>query len=306
MSEPLTFRANGKLLLTGEYAILKGATGLALPLKMGQRMNIEHAPEEGVFWRALTPSEIWFEATFNNRLELKSTTSPPHADKLRQILLAASLQSNMAIQLMQNKSVTTQLEFEPDWGWGSSSTLLHLLEQWLKINPYQLMDDTFGGSGYDIACAGSNNPIFYSRMPGELPIINQTAFNPPFIDKIGVVWLNQKQTTASEVRRFIQSDSNSRQLTDEITVISHQLAQTTCADTFTRLMMQHEKLIANATGLTPVQQKLFPDFEGTVKSLGAWGGDFIMYFSHLPFADVKKWFLNKGYHTLFPIGEVMA
>ncbi len=306
MSESLTFHANGKLLLTGEYAILKGATGLALPLKMGQQMIIEDAPAEGVFWRALTPSGIWFEATFNNRLELKSTTSPSHAEKLRQILIAAEAQNLMAMQLLQNKSVTTQLEFEPDWGWGSSSTLLHLLEQWLKINPYQLMDDTFGGSGYDIACASSNGPIFYSRIPGESPIITQAVFNPPFLDKIGVVWLNQKQTSASEVRRFIQSESNSSQLAGEITKITHELAQTTSADTFSSLMMQHEKLIAKATGLTPVQQKLFPDFEGAIKSLGAWGGDFIMYFSHRPFAEAKKWFQNKGYQTLFPIGEVMA
>jgi hypothetical protein len=35
-----TFYSNGKLLITGEYLILDGAKGLALPTKMGQNLSV--------------------------------------------------------------------------------------------------------------------------------------------------------------------------------------------------------------------------------------------------------------------------
>ena len=40
-----TYRANGKLLLTGEYLVLKGALALALPTKLGQTMTVRHYEE---------------------------------------------------------------------------------------------------------------------------------------------------------------------------------------------------------------------------------------------------------------------
>lgn len=37
----ISFKSNGKLLLTGEYLVLDGAVALALPTKMGQIMTVE-------------------------------------------------------------------------------------------------------------------------------------------------------------------------------------------------------------------------------------------------------------------------
>ncbi len=61
------FYSNGKLLLSGEYLILDGATGLALPTTFGQEMLVSNFDSEGVlFWESLDESgDSWFEGKFN-------------------------------------------------------------------------------------------------------------------------------------------------------------------------------------------------------------------------------------------------
>jgi hypothetical protein len=53
------FHANGKLLITGEYFILDGAVGLALPTKFGQSLTVdsltssEGLEEKGILWKSI-------------------------------------------------------------------------------------------------------------------------------------------------------------------------------------------------------------------------------------------------------------
>ena len=145
------FHANGKLLLTGEYLVLKGALALAVPLSKGQSLTITASNESGLNWRAETLDGLWFEVKFDDKLTILSTSDIKKAEHLQLILLRAKEQDSSIQDKLNYSSVTTQLEFDINWGWGSSSTLLHLLEQWLEIDPYRLMDNTIGGSGYDIA-----------------------------------------------------------------------------------------------------------------------------------------------------------
>ncbi len=45
---------------------------------------------------------------------------------------------------------------------------------------------------------------------------------------------------------------------------------------FEELLILHEKLISKAIGISPIQERLFSDYKGVIKSLGAWGGDFVL------------------------------
>lgn len=299
------FHANGKLLITGEYLVLKGALALAVPLNKGQTLSIIASKESGLYWRAETLNGLWFDVRFDDKLTVLETTDYKKAENL-QLILKKAIEQNPSIQKKLNYcSVTTLLEFDPNWGWGSSSTLLHLLSQWLEIDPYQLMDKTIGGSGYDIACAGSNQPIFYQRTKGEHPIITPAHFNPPFIQQMGIVYLNKKQNSSTQVKSFLESSSTNENLIEEISNISQKFASEKEIHTFTNLMKQHENLIAKATGLTPVKELLFPAFEGAIKSLGAWGGDFALFLSEKDFLTNKKWFEAKGYSLVLPFEEVI-
>lgn len=298
--------AHGKLLITGEYLVLKGATALAIPLNKGQTLSVETSNKEGLLWRAETPIGLWFEAKFNDKLMLLESTDYKKAEAL-QLMLKKAVEQNPSIQAKLNhSSVTTMLKFDPSWGWGSSSTLLHLLEQWLGVDPYQIMDETIGGSGYDIACAAANSPIFYSRTPNTTPQTVPAHFNPSFIQQMGIVYLNKKQNSSTQVKSFLASNSSHKDLIDEISALSQKFTTTNEITEFMSLMQQHEVIIAEATGLTPVQQLLFPNFNGAIKSLGAWGGDFALFLSEEDFKTNKEWFASKGYLVAMPLEEVIV
>ncbi len=299
------FHAHGKLLITGEYLVLKGALALAVPLNKGQTLSVSASKKAGLIWRAETLNGLWFEVKFDDQLTILESTDHKKAVTL-QLMLQKSVEQNPTILKKLNySSVTTLLEFDPNWGWGSSSTLLHLLEQWLHINPYELMDKTIGGSGYDIACAGAKEPIFYQRIKEEQPKITPTVFNPPFIHQMGIVYLNKKQTSSTQVKSFLESASTNKDLVKEISLLSQKIATEVDIHIFMNLMQQHERLISLATGFTPVQQLLFPEFNGTIKSLGAWGGDFVLFLSENDYSASKKWFQSKGFPVLLPIEEVI-
>ncbi|MDD2475593.1 MAG: GYDIA family GHMP kinase [Dysgonamonadaceae bacterium] len=299
------FHANGKLLITGEYLVLKGALALAAPLNKGQTLSVTQSKKSGLSWRAEIPNGLWFEVQFDEHLTIVESTDRKKAENL-QLIFRKAAEQNLSVQKKLNhNTVTTHLEFDPSWGWGSSSTLLHLLEQWLEIDPYQLMDATIGGSGYDIACADANQPIFYQRTKGGSPQITTAPFNPTFIQQMGIVYLNKKQNSSSQVKSFLKSAAPNKELIDKISDLSKEFTIVQEIHKFMRLMQQHEKIIATAIGLTPVQKLLFPDYVGAIKSLGAWGGDFALFLSANDFATNKKWFQSKGYPVVMPFEEVI-
>ncbi len=300
------YHAHGKLLIAGEYLVLKGAKALAIPLNEGQTLSVETSNESGLQWRADTLNGLWFEAKYDSNLNLLKSTDHEKAEALQRMLQKSVEQNPSAQSKFNHSSVTTMLEFDPSWGWGSSSTLLHLLEQWLKIDPYQLMDETIGGSGYDIACAAANSPIFYSRTGNAAPKITPTHFNPPFIKQMGIVYLNKKQNSSTQVKLFLESASTHIDTVDEISELSLKFTTTKETETFMSLMQKHEAIIARATSLTPIQQLLFSDFNGAIKSLGAWGGDFALFLSEKNFETNKKWFESKGYPVVMPLEEVIV
>ena len=56
----MNFFANGKLLLTGEYAVLRGACALALPTKFGQHLTVEENNSNFINWKSLDhKNKVW-------------------------------------------------------------------------------------------------------------------------------------------------------------------------------------------------------------------------------------------------------
>jgi hypothetical protein len=49
---------------------------------------------------------------------------------------------------------------------------------------------------------------------------------------------------------------------------------------------------------------MFGDFNGGVKSLGAWGGDFILAASPDQDTQVKDYFETKGFQPVFSLKEI--
>lgn len=296
MSLPTTYRANGKLLLTGEYLVLHGAKAIALPLKVGQLLTVsEDNYSDLAHWQALNDGKVWFSCEFNpSDFSIANSSHPENAETLSQIF--KNIKSlNPELELTAGTKFETTLEANPDWGFGSSSTLISLLSQWAGVDPFNLNELVFKGSGFDIACATADGPILYIK---NKPVQSATL-NYPFSDQLFLLYSGKKKKTSTEVSSFLKEKKISDQLIDEVSGLTDDFFR--CSDhvEFNLLIRQHEKIIGNLIGRFPVKSEYFVDFKGEIKSLGAWGGDFYLVSTKLPFSVVKKYFENKGLTTVF-------
>lgn len=201
--------------------------------------------------------------------------------------------------------VQTHLEFEPNWGLGSSSTLINNVAQWAQADAYRLQFATFGGSGYDIACAMHNTPLLYQK-PETGPQVQPVAFYPPFTGCLYFVHLGQKQNSRQGIQHFY-THTNSRRTwyTQQISGITQAVVISSTLPEFESLLNRHEQLVSEALSLPMVKDTHFPDFWGAVKSLGAWGGDFVLASSTKSPGETMDYFCGKGFTTVIPYANMI-
>ncbi len=302
------FYSHGKLLITGEYAVLDGAKALALPTKYGQEMQVGNTDEPGISWISLDEKDdIWFKSSFilkNDNFVMKEENNKPSAtdSRLLQVLNAAKILNPEFFSEKQGFKITTKLEFNRDWGLGSSSTLINNLASWLNIDAYKLLEKTFGGSGYDIAAAQQDSAFTYQLIQGQASAL-KSHFEPEFKDKLFFVYLKQKQNSREAIAHYRnQPRENIGVLTDKISGLTEQFLQCESLSEIRLLMDLHETLISKAVNLPKIKTMLFPDFSGSIKSLGGWGGDFILATGN---EENKQYFRDKNYNTIIPFSKMI-
>lgn len=307
----MNYYSNGKLLLTGEYLVLEGAKSLALPTKFGQNLHVKKNNSPQLIWRSFTVNkEIWFEAVFDLpkfRLLSCSFNSEKEgsaefiAETLLDILTEAKRLNSNFLALDHGIEVTTELTFPRNWGLGSSSTVINSIASWAKVDAFQLLWNSFKGSGYDIACAQNDTPIYY-QIKEQKPIVDSVVFNPEFKDNLYFVYLNQKQDSKDGIAKFRESNIDYSPQINRISEISDQLITVKSIDVFNSLIVEHEQIISSIIKLQPVKDRLFPDYFGEVKSLGAWGGDFVLATGN---QETPNYFKNKGFETILSYSEMI-
>ncbi len=295
----------GKLLITGEYLVLSGAKALAVPLNVGQHLSVSGSHEKTLHWRAMKPDGLWFQSIFSLP-GLKTIYSPEKelGEKLKNILLAIlSLNPYFLNNDEKGFEVDTILEFDPEYGFGSSSTLINNMAKWADVDPYTLQKLTFGGSGYDIACASAKRPLVY-QLVNEQSEVTKVDFQPAFKDHLYFVYSGRKQRTAESLLKFKHTPFDKNDI-NTISSITEAILNTEKLDDFEKLLTEHELLMSKILHLSPVKDQLFPGHQGAVKSLGAWGGDFMLITFHDDPAKVKKYLKNKGFDVFYRYGEIV-
>jgi len=294
-----TYHANGKLLLTGEYFILDGAVGLALPTKFGQSLSVEVSAEKGIFWKSIDhENKVWLEVQFSESLEIISTSNNGIAETLQNILLKSQI-SNLKSQ------ITTILDFPNDWGLGSSSTLISLLAQYANVDPYELLAKTFGGSGYDIACATAISAITYQLTTHDSRLTTAINFQPSFSNHLYFVHLGKKQNSREGIQHYKNLTIDKTEYIEQISEITQKLIHANELDEFCYYLEVHENIVGNVLNLRKVKEIYFSDFPGTVKSLGAWGGDFILVASDESPEMITRYFQQKGFSTILSYKDMI-
>lgn len=323
-----SFYSNGKLLLTGEYAVLDGALSLAVPTKFGQSLSIKEIGSSKLHWRSYDKyGKIWFETTFdisspeqslkkqssfspsfdhilaglNDRSQHKTSETSAISETLLKILSEAQKLNPDFLSDGFGYAVETHLTFPRDWGLGSSSTLINNIAQWAEVDAHHLLWKAFSGSGYDIACAQNNKPILYTLKHGK-PHTTELGFNPPFQDQLYFIYLNKKQNSRDGIAAYRKKDFDNERLVRQVSEITRKTVSCKTLSEFESLMTEHETLLSQILQMSTVKESLFPDFKGAIKSLGAWGGDFILATGD---ETTPSYFKGLGYGTVLPYAQMV-
>ena len=298
------FYSNGKLLITGEYFVLNGATAFAVPLKLGQGMDVELVEDDKslIYWSTSVKEQPWFSAVFSKAdLSIIETNNRKSSEFIHKLLLFVKEKST-ALNVSQSVRILANVEFPMEWGFGSSSTLIANLAKWAKINPYEMLFAITNGSGYDVACAMADSPILYKNYPK--PEVAKVDFNPNFLNKIYFIYLGEKQDSAASVEMLGRKVIGRTIEAERISAISKAIVKVTSLREFEDLVDEHEYIMADVLGQQPLKQRLFPDFDGSLKSLGAWGGDFIMATHSGEASYVYSYFKGMGLDVIFPFNDI--
>lgn len=280
---------------------MKGALSLAIPTKYGQSFTFNRNNSGILSWKSYNSvNKIWFECKLKKTdFKCITTTDSQKSDTLISILKSAKKLNNLFFCDILGGEITTKLDFPNNWGLGSSSTLVNNIAKWVKVDPYKLFWSVFKGSGYDIACANSKSAILYSVKQKRV-MIEKIQFIPPFHQNMFFIHLNKKQNTNDSLKTFGKKNY-SKSVIDILSKITKNLVNCKSLKEFQKSIKTHESIISKSLKMDPVKEKFFKDYTGEIKSLGAWGGDFVLAAG--PNSSIK-YFHNKGFRTILSYNEM--
>ena len=300
------FYARGKLLLTSEFMILHGAKALAVPLKKGQSLELVPKTRPGTLhWTAMFEHETWFEHTVStaNLSLLESSDEEKSKYLLNMLAKAAEIQPDF-MNKMEEYDVVTRLEFDPSFGFGSSSTLTSLVAQWAEIDPLQLHFRISRGSGYDVACATAGSPILY-QVIREMPVVEAVEFYPPFIDQMWLVYLGEKQDSQRSVAAFLNNYLLDQRDVELFSRLSSEFLRARKTNDLGIIIEKHEQLLSEILQIPVLKTLRFHDLDGYAKSLGAWGGDFALLVTPWPKDQLSSYLSEKGIEQWFAYKDLV-
>ena len=283
-------KANGKLLITGEYFVLDGAKALAFPTRYGQSLTVTTSPDFS--WKSYDDlNSLWLTIS-NNR------TSSEIEKKLLEILESID-------GFEMNNSFEMKMDFPRKWGLGSSSTLIALLADYFKVNPYELNNKMFQGSGYDIACAFSKTPILYSNQDKYSPKIDSAQISDNIKQYCYFAYLNKKQDSREGINLYKKLGKDKSEFIEEISIITAELIEKQNLQDWIYLLGKHEEIISSSLSLPRAADTVLKGLPFFSKSLGAWGGDFVMIVTDLDLNEIRNGVKKSKLDTIMPYNSLM-
>lgn len=297
------YYSNGKLLLSGEYAVLDGALSWAIPTRFGQYLEVADDDNNQIYWKSFDErGKVWFECTYLlESFEILKTTDQETSKTLQNILQQIKKLNPNFLSNSKGVKVNTTLTFPRNWGLGTSSTLINNIALWAAVNPYKLLELTFKGSGYDIACASHNTPILY-QLQDNSPQVTTLPYQFSFAEHLFFIYLNKKKNSRDAISSYRKANFDKNQLVLKITELTRNFVNSATLSEFEKTIQEHESVISNALQIPTVKADLFSDFKGEIKSLGGWGGDFILATGN---SDTSEYFKNRGYETVIPFKSMI-
>ncbi len=299
MQEPkpvFSTSAPGKVMLCGEYFVLWGATALAFPCRHRQFLSVFHQPEKQTHnWITRVGDETIFSCEIDkSSLEVQNIRGSFDSAKYIESLIKAVHHINPEA-FAHSFRFETLLTFRPEWGLGSSSSLIVNMARFADVDPFFLHRMISRGSGYDVACALFEKPLLFKNP--EKPEISFPEIHYNFTESLYFLPLNIKQDSQKAVKDIL-SKQISPQALAKASQLAVDLSQATDFISFTKLLNEYVHLVEDQLGLSNPAKEFFSDFQGTIKPLGAWGGDLMLVASQENKSYIHGYFGAKGFKTV--------
>ena len=170
------FQSNGKILLSSEYLVLDGAKSIALPSKKTQELHVTKKTMDSIVWKSYDHNNnLWFEEVFKLKKNKLSYDGEKNIISEKLLKLFNHIHKFKDVSNSLGNQFITKLNFDRNWGLGTSSTFVNNLAKWAEINAYELLYSSFKGSGYDIACCDKNCPITYSNLDNNPAVVGRSG-----------------------------------------------------------------------------------------------------------------------------------
>lgn len=300
-----TLYAHGKLQISAEYMVMYGSKALALPLQLGQSMQRIRSENPNLFsWKAYHRDKTWFSALMNpSNLRILESTDPEKAEYLQQLIMACIQMVPSFQENLFKFDVETVLDFSPQWGLGSSSTLTAMMAEWAEVNPLDLHFMISEGSGLDIACALAEGPIIY-RLRDDEPHYQHVLFQPPFIHQIYFARLESVPSRAESLQQAMEKWHPDFVTIHHFSELTDRMLEAMELSSFQKCMEEHEGALSELLGMKMISDTLFPGLPGSVKSLG-WWRDFVMIASEAPEKELYDYLHEKDIKIIYSYQELV-
>ena len=113
--------------------------------------------------------------------------------------------------------------------------------------------------------------------------------------------MGEKQISRNEIKKYATLEFDRINLANQITKLTQEFLNCTDVSTAQSIIETHEELLSKTLGYPTVKKQRFSNIQGSFKSLGAWGGDFVLYMGaedQLP--EIKR----LGYSVIIPWKEL--
>lgn len=248
--------------------------------------------------------EKWFECKLSLiDFSIEKTTDEEKAIFIQTLIKSAAELNSDFLSQWKKYRVTAQLEFDPDWGWGTSSTLITNIAHWAELSPFELFFETQTGSGYDIAAAMSSGPIMYQKNDNELSFEGFDA-DLELLDRIYVFYQGQKSNSAKAVSSWKKQKKWKAKDIEHISEMAEKIGSGCSISEAVEVFREHENLLSKLLNQSPLQENHPGYEEGVIKSLGAWGGDFAMALHHDP-DFTEKYLKEKNIDPFFRLSDII-
>lgn len=117
--------------------------------------------------------------------------------------------------------------------------------------------------------------------------------------------MGKKQSSAASVDEYRKNVKANSNLIEEVSILSEVISKAKSLIDFDKALAEHEKIISSLLGIPRIKDNYFSDFSGEIKSLGAWGGDFVLATYDGDERDLRKYFQNKGNKTILRFDEMV-